>query len=336
MLSSIAISNALANPDTCLFIDKLKGGHIVMMNPITPLCGSGRFAVVYKYILSNGSEKAIRVWFDYKKENQIVASAKEISNELRKLDSIYFLDFEYYENAILVEGDRHPLIIMEWCDGDSLKSYIKKHLFDRTVLDNLSDSFLEMFIFLHKKNISHGDLQHKNICVENDGQIKLLDYDSLYFHTQFFNNKKEVLSGVGSFQHPDRKQNTILGPFRDYFSELVIFLSIIAIKEDPTLWYDFRIECSDDRLLFSASDFNNIRNCPLYERLIKLPEPIPTLLLIMKEYLEKKDIKLLRPFYTYCNINTLWMASKVIYCINCGCEMTTKDYYCINCGIKLS
>ena len=94
-----------------------------------------------------------------------------------------------------------------------------------------------MCIDLHKNNISHGDLQHGNIliCENRDGKptLKLVDYDSLYVPTMG-KKFKDSITGLKDYQHPARQTAVHVSSHKtDYFSELVIYLSLIAIAENP-------------------------------------------------------------------------------------------------------
>ena len=85
-LSIIDINTAVNNPDVCFFAPELKGGHaITFPNSNNLICGSGSFAVVYKYQLKDGTYKAIRIWQNIEKSLSIIHASQVISNELKKI-----------------------------------------------------------------------------------------------------------------------------------------------------------------------------------------------------------------------------------------------------------
>ena len=48
---------------------------------------------------------------------------------------------------------------------------------------------------------------------------------------------KESIKGLPSFQHPTlREENILLSPSIDYFSESIIYLSLILVANYPELW----------------------------------------------------------------------------------------------------
>jgi hypothetical protein len=70
---------------------------------------------------------------------------------------------------------------------------------------------------------------------------------------------KEAIKGLPCFQHPARNSNEYLTPIVDYYSELVIYLSLMLIANHPELWTPDKID-NDDILLFNADDIQNINS----------------------------------------------------------------------------
>jgi serine/threonine protein kinase len=180
---------------------------------------------------------------------------------------------------------------MKWVDGVTINTYIADNKDNPAALRKLGDEFIKMIDFLHSNKIAHGDLQHGNIIVQ-DGDIKLVDYDSLF--CPGLEGESDIITGKADFQHPKRKEAKIATAKLDYFSELVIYLSIIAVAECPKLTDEFSLE---DSLLFQASDWTDFINSKIYNRLSSLGnEDITILLEILNEYLAEDDINNLRPF----------------------------------------
>lgn len=257
-LSLLDISNSLKNAKVCLKVPELDGGHVVEVNG-HPVSSSGGYCVVYKFQLANGKYKALRIWHkDLSLLPDLPEVAEKVSNELSRLQSNYFVEYKYYEKAILVAGQFYPAVVMDWCDGEDLKDYISSNVNDATKMRNLANQFRKMVKFFHNHNISHGDLQHGNIRIRPDGTICVLDYDSMYVPA--LKGKLEYIKGLPSFQHPTaRDTNEYLSPKVDYFSESVIYLALMLLIKDPSLWTN-EVKCCDDILLFDNNDLLNINN----------------------------------------------------------------------------
>lgn len=135
-----------------------------------------------------------------------------------------------------MNGVKFPIVRMEWVDGISFKRFLANNIHNPAQIRRFADKFLEMVKELHQNNISHGDLQHGNIIVRTNGDICLIDYDGLY--VPGLSNEKDDIKGLDGYQHPNRKKLDKLSPKSDYFSELIIYLSLLAISEKPSYWKD--------------------------------------------------------------------------------------------------
>lgn len=146
---------------------------------------------------------------------------------------------------------------------------------------------------LHAHHIAHGDLQHENIIIDSSGKMFLIDYDSMFIPN--LNGESDIISGKKDYQHPNRIHNRIASEKLDYFSELIIYISILAIASDPTLVDRYKLKDAD-RLLFAKEDFEDIGNSQIYSDLKTLGGKFPLLLKIVVEYLAEQDINNLKPF----------------------------------------
>src|SRR5690606_36888343 len=111
-----------------------------------------------------------------------------------------------------------------------------------------ADNFLKMCQDLRENQISHGDLQEGNILVGEKGAIKLVDYDSICIPEIV--GQKELVTGLKAYQHPSRFKGGKASLKVDYFSELVIYLSLLIIAEKPVLWGKYQVK-DTQYLLFS-------------------------------------------------------------------------------------
>jgi serine/threonine protein kinase len=247
---------------------------------------TGGFCVVFPYQLSNNKKYAIRCW--HVKVDDVKRRTKKISEKLQQLHLPYFVEFTYEDNALLTASGLQPIVKMDWVEADNIKKFIGKNLNNQILIKKLADLFLEMVKVLHQNLISHGDLQHGNILVKNDGSLVLVDYDSMCIPE--LAGEKEEIKGLPGYQHPARYANSITTPVADYFSELVIYLSILAIIEMPNLWHELNIEDTEE-LIFSKKDYESKGNSLIFHRLL---------------YCNNSQIKnLTTTLIDYCNKSTI-------------------------------
>lgn len=252
---------------------------------------TGGFSVVFPYECSDGSMWAFRCWHsdinNSKKRYEIISEA------IQKAHLDFLCEFEYIEKGINVEGNIYPTTRMRWVDGITIKDYICQNRYSKEKLTALADNFLKMTQALHSQSLAHGDLQHGNILVNEENQLYLVDYDSFYCPT--LRGEEDTVTGLPDYQHPARKNNKSVSEKLDYFSELIIYLSILAIAEDISLVDKYKVEDAD-RLLFSKEDFENIKESQIYKDILSLGGRFLDLLDVLIDYLKESDINALHPF----------------------------------------
>jgi hypothetical protein len=287
------IITAIKNLDLFLKIPELKGAKPRLNANGSPFAFAGGFNMVFQ-LIHNAKKWAFRVWHVPMGENKnrYLAISKYITNS--KL--FYFADFIYDENGLLVNGELTDTIRMEWLDGILLKDYIEKHLTDKNKLEKLANDFLEMSKIVRENMISHGDLQEGNILVDESGKIRLVDYDSICIPE--IEGQTELVTGLKGYQHPSRFKSGKASLKADYFSELIIYISILGIASKPELWDKYQVK-DTQYLLFTEVDFENIESTQIYSDLKGVSALIDSLLLILKEYLNASHYLDLKPFTDY-------------------------------------
>lgn len=284
------IITAVKNLDVFLKISELKGAKPRLNSNGSLFVFTGGFNMVFQ-IVHNSKKWAFRVWHVPMGENKdrYLAISKYLTNS--KLP--YFADFIYDEKGLLVNGELTDTIRMEWLDGVLIKDYIEKHLNDKTKLEHLANNFLEMSKTLRENKISHGDLQEGNLLVDDSGKIRLVDYDSICIPE--IEGQSELVTGLKGYQHPSRFKNSKASLKADYFSELIIYISILGIAIKPDLWEKYQVK-DTCYLLFTETDFENIESSKIYSDLKGTSSLIDALLLILKEYLLISHYLDLKPF----------------------------------------
>ena len=222
-----------------------------------PLYYLGGFAKAY-VIECQGKTYALRVWLsDIGDAAHRYAAVSQYCGQVRL--PIFVEDFTYVPAGILVNGHRFPLLRMEWVQGQTLGDFIGGRLGDGTLLRAAAREFLAMVRTLHGQGMAHGDLQSDNmlVSVAPGGVVtfKLIDYDTLMVPA--LAGWPITSTGLPCYQHPRRGKSGLATVRDDYFSELVIYLSLLAVAENPNLWQQHPVPPvkRDKELLFVAEDF---------------------------------------------------------------------------------
>lgn len=267
-----------------------KGTFYRLKNGDLQACVGG-FSIVFPVDV-DGSKWAFRCWHHTLDNDQ--ERIKRLSAELKKSNLPYFIDFDYADRGVVVNGRIYPTTRMRWINGLDIKEYICHNRNDYHKLFELALNFFKMTQDLHRLSIAHGDLQHENIIVNSFGNIFLIDYDSMYVPALSYLNSKNTTNGKDGYQHPARANCIYANEKLDYFSEAVILTSILAIAYKPELVDKYELE-DTDTLLFKKSDFYSFSQSAIYSDLSSLGDVFNVLLSVISSYLRKQDIQSIEP-----------------------------------------
>lgn len=265
----------------------LQGGHVLKRND-TIIRYVGGFCVVFPFQTVN-KKYAVRCW--HAQVDNAQKRTRCIAEELRKVQLPYFVGFEYVQEGIVTSEGIQPIVIMDWVDAIPLKDYISQHISDSDCIRSLASSFLQMVKDLHQYHLSHGDLQHGNILVNDAGKLILVDYDSMYVPA--LEGFSDDIKGLDGYQHPARLVNQKLTPKADYFSELIIYISLVALAKMPQLWEELGIE-DTETLLFSAGDIESKGTSDVFQ-ILDEDEELGKLSAALKSFIACSSIDELKP-----------------------------------------
>ena len=286
-----SIRTSVENKDVLVLDNHAKNGTFEKDARGRLIAYTGGFSVVFPYKTANGEKWAFRCWHSDIKNSK--KRYETISDAIKKANLSFLCEFQYIDKGINVEGNIYPTTRMRWIDGITIKDYICQNRNSKGLLIALADNFLKMTQALHAQSLAHGDLQHGNILVDNNHQLYLVDYDS--FYCPQLKGEADTVTGLADYQHPARISNKSVSEKLDYFSELIIYLSILAIAEDPSLVDKYKV-ADADRLLFAKEDFADIKNAPIFKDIYSLGSHFQDMLAVLEEYLGHRSIDDLVPF----------------------------------------
>lgn len=301
-----SIRTSVENKDILVLDNHAKNGIFERDARGRLIAYSGGFSVVFPYKTTNGEKWAFRCWHSDIKNSE--KRYETISNAIKNAKLSFLCEFQYIDKGINVEGKIYPTTMMRWIDGITIKDYICQNRNSKDQLITLADNFLKMTQTLHSQSLAHGDLQHGNIIVDNNNQLYLVDYDS--FYCPQLRGEADTVTGLADYQHPARINNKYVSEKLDYFSELIIYLGILAIAENPLLVDKYKVNDAD-QLLFSKKDFVDIRSSDIYKDIQALGKEFQDLLDVLTVYLKCSCIDELQPFETYLLSNRIKFSSSV-------------------------
>jgi hypothetical protein len=242
-------NEAIQNPTTAFVDPELRAGQPVLTPLGLPRPITGGFASVYQMVCAQQRVWAVRCFLRDFGDHQARYAA--ISAHLADANLPYTVNFAFLADGIRVGGRLHPVLKMEWVEGEPFLTYVERSLKTPGVLLDLAQQWVQMAQTLARAGIAHGDLQHGNVIVVQ-GRLRLIDYDGMYVPALAGRQSHEV--GHRNYQHPQRSE-ALFSPEIDHFSTWIIYSSLVALSAQPALWPQLR--GGDECLIFRREDFTN-------------------------------------------------------------------------------
>ncbi|PZU94729.1 MAG: hypothetical protein DCE90_14420 [Pseudanabaena sp.] len=261
---NIDFTIAVQNPHLCFADPDLKRASTAKNSRGRVFLWSGNFATVYK-LTSENRAWAVRC-FTRTPQADVQRRYQLISEHLSKHSIPYLVNFEFLAQGVLVKGEWYPILKMDWVDGEEIDRYIGENLDEPQVLLRLDRQLKQLQQDLRLANIAHGDLQHGNIMVDDQGELKLVDYDGMYVPA--LQGCPPIEIGHPNYQPPDRALEDF-GDRLDEFSFAVISLSLRALAIKPELWDTFHED--NKNLLFLQHDFQEPKTSPVFQAIANIP-----------------------------------------------------------------
>ena len=129
---------------------------------------------------------------------------------MHRLDSIYVVQ----TIAMVNDPQLGRAILMEYVHGRPLDKFIAENP-SYTERRRVADELMEALIFLHERQIVHGDLKPSNILItDSDNHVRLIDFG-------FSDNEAFIAKNIGtspSISSPEQLPTDVLLPERDIYA----------------------------------------------------------------------------------------------------------------------
>jgi len=256
---------AVQVPGRAFTVPKLQTAQFVW-DSLGPTLARGTSAVVFQAEV-DGSPQAVRCYIRNDASSRDRYSA--LSTYLTGHDlSPHVSGAIWLDSAIRVNNATWPVLQMGWIDGRTLNEYVDFLVADSnvTALATLATRWRDMVALLQNSSFGHGDLQHGNVLVDQEGQLRLVDFDGVWI-PQLAGHSPPTEYGHPNYQHPGLRE---WDRWLDTFSALVIYLSLVALSKDPGLWLALY---NSKNLLFSRADFFAPYETQAWKQLAALRDP---------------------------------------------------------------
>ena len=217
---------AVQAPGRCFTVPKLQAAEFVW-DSLGPTLARGSSAVVFQASVQ-GRPQALRCYIREDASSRDRYSALDAYLAGHDL-SPYVSGTTWLDGAITVNRVTWPVLTMDWIDGRTLNEYVDFLVAgsNTAALTTLAGRWRELVALLQRSEFAHGDLQHGNVMVDQDGQLRLVDFDGVWI-PQLAGQSPPTEFGHPNYQHPLQH---VWDRWLDTFSALVIYLSLVALGQ---------------------------------------------------------------------------------------------------------
>ena len=169
---------AVQAPARCFTVPKLQAAEFVW-DSLGPTLARGSSAVVFQAAVQRRPQ-ALRCYIREDASSRDRYSALDAYLAGHDL-SPYVSGTTWLDRAITVKRMTWPVLTMDWIDGRTLNEYVDFLVAgsNAAALTTLAGRWRELVALLQRSEFAHGDLQHGNVMVDQDGQLRLVDFDGV-------------------------------------------------------------------------------------------------------------------------------------------------------------
>jgi serine/threonine protein kinase/Tfp pilus assembly protein PilF len=128
----------------------------------------------------------------------------------------------------VIETDGQICIIMEYVNGDSLRTKIDKGISDIDEILNITKQICEGLFEAHKADIVHRDIKPENILIDGRGRVKILDFGLAKLKGVSKLTKESSTLGTIQYMSPEQIQGKEVDQRSDIFSLGVVLYELLT------------------------------------------------------------------------------------------------------------
>jgi serine/threonine protein kinase len=279
MLSAAAVEDALNrppgrrafHPSVREQLAPLNWGELLRSNESYLHIAQGGFALVYRVRGTDGREYALRCLTGTAERYAEKRAGQFRSFRQNTLPAIKaFVDQAFFLEGLQVDGVYHPIFVLDWVAGVDLLEGTRIRLKDSAALLALADKLQAMINQMQTVGMAHGDLHHENVLITPEGDLRLVDYDSVFVPGML--GLPCPILGVPGYAHPDfigKKAERPFNHLMDTFTGLILLVSLESLAKDPSLFQRFARE----RLVFGGDDLAAPEFSKAFAEILTIPDP---------------------------------------------------------------
>ncbi len=122
-------------------------------------------------------------------------------------------------------------VLEEYIDGQTISEYLSDDLYTPSGVKSVIKSLCDALDFLHSNKIIHKDIKPENVMIDNNGNVKLIDFDAarIYKHYQ---SKDTKIIGTTGYAAPEQYGLNQTDKRTDIYA-LGVLMNVMLTGEPP-------------------------------------------------------------------------------------------------------
>lgn len=88
-------------------------------------------------------------------------------------------------------------VLEEYIDGQTVSEYLLENLYTPSGVKSVIGSLCDALHFLHSNKIIHKDIKPDNVMIDNNGTVKLIDFDAARIYKPYQSEDTKILGTTG-------------------------------------------------------------------------------------------------------------------------------------------
>ncbi|MEM1319616.1 MAG: serine/threonine-protein kinase [Bacteroidota bacterium] len=207
-----------------------------------------RWTQLYKVRQGEQQQPFVLKLFNYSPQEQSTDLIQEMLERFRAEFEI-MAQLQHPNICTLYEfyAGEYPYGVMEYIEGVSLRDQLESTA-TLAEAEQMIEQMLAAFAYLHEKEILHGDIHYLNVLVDQQQQVKVIDFGFSY-EQEHLGDENAWHAGLSHFIPPERtadhsfRLSKGMGGTRSEVFQLGVMIYYIITKQYPftgELWEDLR------------------------------------------------------------------------------------------------
>ncbi len=232
-----------------------------------PTASPGSSSATFRHDSEDGSSRAIRIFHTVVPGDETLDRMEIISRRVDSLNEdagFRIAPLKVHRDAVHLGSSSLPAIVMPWIDGSRIDRCARESAIrgDKGTLSGLAKRVERLGLGMSKNGFDHGDISGANIIVDYDGELWLIDPDTLRHSTVEDDDFHLREVGHEHYAHPNRSSlRWEEDLFRFPLEVLIVSLEGLAIMPDLV----HRFGNDDNSLLFKREDLDDPDDSELFE-----------------------------------------------------------------------